>query len=326
MMNVTFRNILLGLVVGALLLVASPAQAEILDRIVARVNDEIVTLHDVRQSAVPYMLQNGIDPAAMEDPKVRRGLYEEVLEDLIDRRLIVAQANELDLKISDEELEQWLAFTRQQQGMSEEQFKQVIAQYGMKYDIYREMVRENLLKIRLVKTKVASQFTISEEEVDTEYRKRFGEAVGEEPVITVAHILLRPTEETEAALADAKKRAEAAKKRIEAGEEFGKVAEEISDGPTAPKGGKLGTFGPGQLDPEFEKAAFDLEVGKVSEVVKTKFGYHVILVSKREKQASPLVQQQRDRIHAELQQKTMERLLGEYTAQLRNRSFVEVNY
>lgn len=310
----------------AILVTSVPAGAEIIDRVVARVNNEIVTLHDVRQSAVPYMLQNGLDPSSLEDPKVRRDLYEKVLDDLIDRRLIVAQADELDLKVSDEELEQWLSFTRQQQGMSEEQFKQVIARYGMKYEIYRDMVRENLLKIRLVKTKVASQFTISEEEVDAEYRKRFGEEVGQEPVIKVAHILFRPADESDASLEDAQKRAAQAKARIDKGEEFAKVAEEMSDGPTAPKGGELGTFGRGDLDPEFEEAAFALEPGTVSDVVQTKFGYHVILVSERQMRVANNVQTRRDRIHAELQQKTMERLLGEYTDQLRNRAFVEVNY
>lgn len=320
------RRIVSLLVLAAILLAASPASAKILDRIVARVNNEIVTLHDVRQAAVPYMLQNGMDPSTLEDEETRDELYEEVLHHLIDTKLIVEQANQLDLEISDAELDQWLAFTRQQQGMSEEQFKQVIDQYGMKYSIYKEMVRKNLLKIRLVKTKVASQFSISEDEVDAEYRERFGELSGSEPTITVSHVLLIPKDESEAAIEDARRRAQQARKRIESGESFDKVAQEMSDGPTAPKGGELGTFGPGELDSEFQDVAFDLKVGEPSDVVQTKFGYHIILVSERGERSNPQVEQRRNRIHAELQQKTMERLLDEYTTQLRNRAFVEVNY
>lgn len=322
----TTKRFLTLVLFAATLLAASPASAVILDRIVARVNNEIVTLHDVRQAAVPYMLQNGLDPTLLKNDEARNALYEEVLQHLIDTKLIIEQADELELKISDEELNQWLAFTRQQQGMSEEQFMQVIDQYGMKYDIYKEMVRQNLLKIRLVKTKVASQFSISEEEVDAEYRERFGELSATEPTITVSHVLLIPKDDSQAALDDARKRAQQSKKRIDAGEAFDVVAKELSDGPTASKGGKLGTFGPGELDAEFQNAAFALDVGQPSEVVQTKFGYHVILVSKKGERSSPQVEQRRNRIHAELQQKTMERLLQEYTTQLRNRAFVEVDY
>lgn len=305
---------------------ASVASAAIIDRVVARVNTDVLTLYDVRQAAIPFVLQQGISPAILEDPERRGPLYKEVLEDLIDRKLLLQEAKKLDLQIEDAELDQWLAFTRQQQNVSEEEFIQMIEQYGMRYDAYREMVRENLLKIRMIKIKVGSQVSITPEEVETAYREKFGGDGATEKFVTVSHILLRPESDTPEAHAAAKKRAQAARKEIAAGAKFEDVARERSEGPTADKGGFLGSFRRNELDPEFEKVAFALKEGEVSDVVQTKFGYHVITVTEIEKRESPDVDARKEAVHAELQQRTMERLLDQYLQTLRTRAYVDVRY
>lgn len=312
----------------ALLVLAIPlsATAEIVDRIVARVNNEIVTLHDVRQAAIPYVLQQGIDPSILDDKSRRGNLYKEVLTDLVDRTLLLQEAKKLELQIQDEELNQWLAFTQQQQGVTEEQFAQMIQQYGMQYDAYREMVRENLLKIRMIKIKVGSQVNVSQSEVDRAYRERFGGDGSTEKFATVSHILFVPENDSPQANAAARKRALAALKRLGNGEQFDELAREVSEGPTATKGGFLGSFRRGELDPEFEEVAFKLEEGESSDVVRTKFGYHIIKATKMESRESPDIEVRKDQIRAELQQKAMEGLLEQYLQTLRTRAFVDVRY
>ena len=302
------------------------AHAEIIDRIVARVNDDVVTLYDVRQAAIPYVLQQGMNPAVLRQSGERARLYKDVLEDLIDRKLLVQEASKLALEIKDDELDQWLVYTRQQQNLTEEQFSQMIEQYGMRYSAYREMVRQNLLKIRMIKIKVGSQVNVSQSEVDQLYRERFGADGDVEKFVTVSHILFTPENESDAAHAAARNRAVAAKKRLAAGEEFAAVARETSEGPTAPKGGFLGSFRRGELAPEFEKVAFQLPVGEVSGLVRTQFGYHIILVSAVDEREAVDVEDRKNMIYGELQQKAMERLLDQYLQTLRTRSFVDVRY
>lgn len=302
------------------------ADAEIVDRIVARVNDDVVTLYDIRQAAIPYVLQQGMNPAILEQPGERESLYKDVLEDLIDRKLLVQEAAKLELQIKDQELDEWLAFTRQQQQMTEEQFSAMIEQYGMRYTAYREMVRQNLLKIRMIKIKVGSQVNVTQQEVDQLYRERYGSDGGSEKFVTVSHILFRPETDDKAGHAAAVGRAKIAQKRLDAGEDFETVAKETSEGPTAVKGGFLGTFRRGELDPEFENVAFAMEPGDVSKLVQTKFGYHIIEVTDVELRESADSDERRDLIRGELQQKAMERLLDQYLQTLRTRSFVDVRY
>lgn len=305
---------------------ASTASAEVVDRIVARVNSEVVTLYDVRQAAVPFVLQQGMNPAILEDSSRRGALYKEVLEDLVDRKLLLQEAEKLELQITDEEVDQWLAFTRQQQNLTQEQFEQMIARYGMRHDAYRDMIRENLLKIRMIKIKVGSQVNVTPEEVDAAYRERFGGDGSREKFITVSHILFTPQNDSSDAHLAARKKAAEARRRIADGEDFRVVARDESDGPTAEKGGFLGSFRRGELDPEFEAAAFKLNEGETSNVVKTKFGYHLIHVSKVERRESPDIEERKDRLHAELQERAMQRLLDQYLQTLRTRAYVDIRY
>ena len=108
--------------------------------------------------------------------------------------------------------------------------------------------------------------------------------------------------------------------RVDAGEDFYDVAKDTSDGPSASTGGKLGTFRRGDLDEQFEDAAFTLEVGDLSGVVRTKFGFHVIFVSDEEKRSNPDVQDRKEELRNILLQKAMERQVASYVQTLKSRA------
>ena len=313
---------------GFAVVASAPAEAdaEIIDRIVARINDEIVTFYELKQATTPFLLQNGMQPSVLDDPERRQEIYQKVLDELVDRRLLLQEADKLELSVSDQEVDQWLAYTRKQQKLSEEQFRQMIERYGMSYESYREMIRQNLLKIRMVKVKVGSQVSISDEQVEKAYRDRFGEGGAKSKFIDVSHILIRPEAETEQAAAQARREAEEALGKLRAGADFAQVAGQHSDGPSSKKGGKLGAYSRGELDPQFEKAAFNLEPGEVSDVVRTKFGFHVIKVDDVEYKAGANADERKAKLRAELQQKAVERQLQAYLQKLRSRSFVQVDF
>jgi peptidyl-prolyl cis-trans isomerase SurA len=312
---------------GALTL-AVPAQsdAEIIDRIVARINAKIVTYFELKQAATPFLLQNGMDPSVLEDAQRRQAILEEVLDELVDRELLLQEAAKLDLSVSDEEVDQWLAYTRQQQQMSEEQFREVIKEYDMSYDAYREMIRQNLLKIRLVKVKVGSQVSISDEELEQAFRERFGSSGAKTKHIEVRHILVRPDDNSEQAITAARKEAEAALGKLNGGADFTEVATTHSEGPSGDQGGYLGKFSRGDLDPQFEEVAFELGEGEISDVVRTQFGFHVIEVMGVEMRTDGNVEERKEQLRAQLQQEAVERQLQSYVQNLRSRSFVDVRF
>ncbi|MEZ4458763.1 MAG: peptidylprolyl isomerase [bacterium] len=302
----------------------STAHAAIIDCIVARINDEIVTQSDVRSAMIPYLLQNNQNPAILKDPAQASQIMDAALLDLIDRKLIEQEAKKIDYSIPDADLDKWLEFTRGQQNLSEEQFRAVIEQQGISYPDYREMVRANLLKVRIINIKVGSQITITDQAVDAEYKKRFGSASGKVAYRTISHILIRPDADTPEARKAAYDRAVEIRKRIDAGESFPDVAADVSEGPSKESKGLLGTYRRGELDSTFEASAFSLAIGEVSQPVETKFGYHLIFVSGEEERDDPEIEQRKELVRAELRNVELERLLKQYMSQLKSRAFVEV--
>lgn len=322
-------SVLLGVatVAGALTLGTTPVEAKTIDRIVAHVNDEIITLYELEKAATPFMLQNGMDPSVLEDPERRPDVLARVLEELVDRKLLLDEADKLDLQVTDKEVDQWLTYTREQQGVSEAQFKQLISQYGMDFSEYREMIRQNLLKLRIVKVKVGSQVSVSEKKVEREYRKRFGEDSGKEKYIDVRHILIRPDGNSKEAIAAAKSTARDLRERLLSGEKFEDVARDASMGPSSKKGGFLGTFRRGELsDPAFERAAFDLEEDEISNVVESKFGFHVIKVDSIEYKQDANAEEKKAKLRNQLQQEAVQEQLDAYIKKLRAQNFVRVSY
>ncbi len=306
------------------LLHGSTAQAVTFDAVAARINSDIITLHEIREATTPFLLQQQISPAVLESKEERARIYKEVLDDLIERKLLLQEAKKIGVQISDAELEQWLGFMQQQQQLTPEQFRASIEQFGMDYDDYREMQRENMLRSRIVQMRVGSKVAISDVEVEDAYIKRYGSLSKSERYLDISHILIQPTTISEADLEVAYKRALEAKKRLDAGEAFTLVAEEASDGPSAETQGELGTFRRGQLDPEFEEAAFSLKNGEVSGIVQTKFGYHIITITGEEERPNPDVEDRLDQLRGELRQRATERQFKSYIQGLKTRAFVEV--
>jgi parvulin-like peptidyl-prolyl isomerase len=315
-----------ALAVGFVALVAvipSAAFGEIIDRIVARVDNEIITRHDLEQATTPYLLQRGMQPDVLEDEERRQEIHEKVLENLIERKLIVKKAKEMDLSVRDKQIEQWLARQRSSQGMSEEQMRSMIERYGMSYDQYRDTVRQNLLKIRFTNMKLGRQVSVSDEEVDEQYRERFGPAGETEKQVTVRQILIQPDGDDRQALNEARKEARELRTQLDGGAKFTELAKKHGDGPAAEEGGLLGSFSRGELNPSFD-VVFELGRGEYSEVVETKHGFHILRVDDVSEKASGNVEKRKKMIRRKLRQQKMQNELETYVEQLREKAFIDI--
>lgn len=302
----------------------STGRAEIIDRIVARVNDEVITKRDVEQAVTPFLLQRGLQPSVLDDPERRREIHRKVLDQLIERQLIRAEADKLDLSINDEQVDQWMSMTRRKQGMSEQQFRNLVEEYGMSYERYRNSVRMNLLKIRLVKVKLGRQVSVSDEKVDEVYREQYGDQGSKRTQVTLRQILFQPDSDGKSDVEAARKRAHKVLRKLEKGKSFEELAKTFSDGPAAEKGGMLGTFTEQELNPEFRDAALELDEGEHSDVIRTKFGFHVFRVDRIEQKGSADVEKRKKMIRQKLRQQNLQKQLESYVSDLRKKAFVDV--
>jgi len=151
--------------------------------------------------------------------------------------------------------------------------------------------KESLLARMYMKKHVDEEGKPTDAELKKEYEKRLPQ-LSPPAQIHARHILVKTKEE-----------AEAARKRVvEGGEAFEAVAKEVSVGPSASKGGDLGTFGTGRMVPAFEKAAFALKAGEVSKPVKTQFGWHVIKVEEKQQRKAPTFDEIKGRLAQQMVQ------------------------
>lgn len=325
-MQSRYKQWSLGLVVAIVAGLAAPAvaDAEIIDRILARVNDEIITKYEVEQATTPYLLQRGMQPTVLEDPERRREIHREVLQELVDRKLILVEARKIDLSVSEEHIDRWLAMARERQNMSEEQFKGLVEQYGMSYQDYRDTVRQNLLKQRLVKVKLGRQISVSDSEVEERYREQFGPVGDTVKHVAVRHILFQPASDSDEDLAAAREEAQKILESLEGGADFRELAREHSDGPSADKGGFLGTFSRGDLNPTLEEVAFELDEGEHSGLVQSEYGFHIVRVDEVSERAGGDVAERKQMLRQRIQQEKMQDQLERYVDKLRRKAFVDI--
>lgn len=188
-----------------------------------------------------------------------------------------------------------------------------------------ERVKKKILAQKLLEKEVMQLAKPTEEEIKKYYEENKDNYKIPEQV-NAAHILVRvkegaTEEEDKAAL----KKAEDLLKKIKEGGDFSVLAKENSDCPSSSKGGELGYFSKGQMVPEFEEAAFKLKVGEVSDIVKTKFGYHIIKAldkkEARQKEFSEVKEEIEKQLTGEKQKATFEN----YTNDLKAKAKITVN-
>jgi peptidyl-prolyl cis-trans isomerase C len=257
---------------------------------VATVNGIAVSREDFEQllnyAQYQYMQQGmQIQPG----PQLEQ-LKAAVLESLIDDELLYQIALDEGYAADDEEVAEKLALTKQQVG-SEENFEQILEQQGLTEDDLKRELRKTIVRDNFMSDRFISTSEVSAEEAKEFYDQNAGQFT--QPFqFRSSHILIQVAEDaSEEEKSEAMKKILEAKSRIDGGEEFSEVARELSDCPSGKNGGDLNYNAKGAFVPAFEEAALGLEIGEISDVVETQFGYHLIrLTDIQEEQTLPFAQ------------------------------------
>jgi peptidyl-prolyl cis-trans isomerase SurA len=264
-------------VVALLLALASPAAAQTLDRVAAVVGDQVILESEVAAQVQFLAMNNRIDP---RDPATRA----RVLQSMVDDKLIVAQAIEDSVTVSEDEVTQAIDRAiqqRVQQAGSEARLEEA---YGMSIARikreYRDQFRQSLLSERLAQQRLGMT-AITRREVE-EFYALYKDSLGRVPEeIELAHIYREPTASPEQKAA-ARQLLTSLLDSIRAGVPFEDLAVRWSEDPgSAPRGGDLGLVRRGLFVKEFEAAVFALNEKELSPVVETKFGLHIIQLMER---------------------------------------------
>jgi peptidyl-prolyl cis-trans isomerase C len=269
-----------SIILGLLVLCLGPGVWAAEPELAARVNGVGITQERLDKIFNVYMQQRQIDVQESKSPEQYKQLQRQVLDVLISQELLWQEAQKKQLIASAEDVDREMKRVRDR-FPSKEAFLQKLEAGGFTEARYAEDVKQRLSARHLVQTEVASGITVSDPEVHDFYTSNQAQFVRPEEV-HVRHILIKVADNTDQAAQ------EAARQHIRdiltearSGADFAALAEKHSEGPSGPKGGDLGFVPRGRLEPPFEKAAFALKPGEISDVVQTRFGFHVIKMEAR---------------------------------------------
>ena len=315
-----------GLALGALLAFSGRADARLVEKVAAVVGDNIILASEVEEKAAPMLA----DTSRIGDPAKRSArataLRREVLDRLIDDELILQQATDLKLSVTNEQVDQSIEEIKKQNSLDDDQLKEALRGQGMSMAGYRADLKRQLLRYRVLNIAVGSRVSISDEEVKGYYERHMKD--GGNVQVRASHIFVAIPDGADAATV-AEKQAWAKKllDRAKGGEDFAKLAKQYSDdAATRGDGGDLGMFGKDMLPKAIEEIVFSMQPGELAGPVRADRGFHVIkLISRKVGDAKPLAEVQDD-IRIQLRQKEMEKQTKSYLAELRKKTLVDIRY
>ena len=306
--------------VALLCLLPLAAFAEIKDRIAAVVNGHPITLSEVEERVAPELNRLPDGPAGEAQ---RKDILKRALTGLIDEQLVASEASALGIEIGEDELQRSLEQLARENKMDMAQFKQALSQQGLSLDSVRDSLRRQQLTMRLLQYKVKPR-RVSDEEVQAAYatmNKNSDFEVRARDIFIAA-----PDGTAQQREAAARAKADAALRRIRSGESFAKVARDVSDGPTAKEGGDLGYFRRGQMLQALEQAAFSLQPGEVSGLIRVTGehgGFHLVMVEDRRQIAARPLSEVQEEIRNRLTSESVMKEREHYLTQLRKTAQVD---
>ncbi len=298
-------------------------QPKILDEIVAKVNNEIITLTDLNKSLkqLRVALEQEIPDAQAREPQFERQKAL-LLKNLIQNKVMMQKAEELGITADiDLEVSAYLEEMRKESGIpSLDVLEEYFKQRGTSLSEYRQMVKEQLITRSLVQQFVYSKITLMTTDVEAYYEEHKSEFTLPASV-ELSEILLLTEGKDKAAV---RQKAEQILTRLENGESFGDLAREFSDGPTAARGGKIGNFNQGSMNEDLEKVVFKIDVGTHSGIIETDYGFQIVIVEARNNSAYKPMDEVRPQISDALYQKMAQPGLKEFIENLLNESYIYV--
>jgi peptidyl-prolyl cis-trans isomerase SurA len=264
----------LVLTVFVFVLMANSVSADVVERVVATVNNEAIFLSDLRKRAVPFLPQ--VAEASTETERMARlkELYEELLNFLVDEQLIRQLASSGGIRVTDADVDNAIENLRLQNNMTEEEFKEALESQGLSQGQYRQDLKRQLIRLKVMNERVRSRVNVTEEQVRSRYEQR-ARAEGSELRFQVSHVVV-PVAEGASAIQVAAKRQEAETLRASlTPENFNARAPQLG-------GGDLGWLTQGDLPEELERALLPLNAGEISNPVRGSSGFHIFFLQDRQ--------------------------------------------
>jgi peptidyl-prolyl cis-trans isomerase C len=249
-------------------------------------------------------------------------LKKDILDSLIEREILYQQSQKAGIKITDQTVDDQLAAIKKR-FPNETEYKNALSKMNLSEDEVKLQIKRGLSIRDLIDKQITSKVVITDEESKAYYDKN--SQIFKQPAqIKASHILIKvDAKADEAKKAEARKKIEEVQQKLKDGGDFAVLAKEYSEGPSSTKGGDLGYFRRGQMVPPFEEAAQALKPNEVSDVVETRFGYHLIKVFDTKPEETLTYADVKDKIIQRMKQEKIEKEAVQYVDKLKKDAKLE---
>ena len=312
----------------------APMRAEIIEQVLVKVNGDILTKTDLEQRQIVALRQRmnqDIDPDSLKnDEQLKKALAEvtpRLIVEAVDELLLVQLGKERGYKLSDQQFKEWLTALRKEQNLLDDQkFMAALKQEGMTLDDLRKNVERQMLISRVQQDEVGSKLSITEEEARQYYvnhQREFTEASS----VTLREILIEVPTTTKDGQAgvnvarddEAAKRAASVRARLSSGEDFAKVAAEVSTAASKANGGLIGPIAVSEISETLQKTLQSMKPGDITQPMRVQRGYHILKLETLKPSAVQPFDSVRDlvaeRVHGERQRQEVRKFLSRIRSQ-----------
>jgi peptidyl-prolyl cis-trans isomerase SurA len=287
--------------------------AEVIDRIVAIVDNDIITLVQLNKESAPYI--KNIASAGYSDEKKKemiRDINKKLLTALIDRSLTRQEARKYHIEVSDTEINKAVESVKKERVLSQEEFKTALAQEGLTLTEYRENIKNQILQTRLINHAVKSKVIITESDIKQRYEANADTYAGKKKY-HLRNVLM-----------DNKGEINAIRKKLDQHMDFATLAKEMSMAPNASDGGDLGLFDITNFSETIKASIAQLNKGEYTHVISTAQGFQIFYIQDIVLESGKTYAQVHDEIQNSLYQEQVAKKFKTWLESLKKKAHIDI--
>ncbi len=305
---------------------ALPSYAVVVNRIVAVVNDDVITLHELEKESVPV---TGRLQSMYEGSALKTQIYNakrQVLEGLIDRMLAKKEIDRLGIKVSDEEVNAAIDRIKQDNSLTQDELIDHLKKENSSLDELKKQIRQEIERARLLDKEVRARIIITDEQMKKYYEDNKDEFVGKNRVRLLNILIPVPPDVSGDQKNEQRGLAERLLNDIRSGASFENTAKKYSKGPNADKGGDMGFIAWKDLAPFLKEAIGDVKENGVSDIIETPYGFQIIKVAEKETSGAKPYEEVRDQIQKRMYNEQLNKRYQGWVEELRKKAYVKIEF
>ncbi len=297
-----------------------PVYAEVFDKVVAKVNSEIITLSSTEERAEILRQKYATSPVSVSGQE----LLKEALNMIVEEKLQIQAGKKYGFVVDEESVDAAVNDIKSKNSLSDEQLEAMLSREGRSLSSYKDHIRDQIMVSKIARFELGNRVKVSDKSIIQYYNENQKE-FWKDGKIRTRHILFIAERGASDKIRNVKLQlAKKVLQELEDGKDFATLAMEYSEDISASSGGDVGFVGRGKMVREFEDAVFKLKPGQISEIVETEYGYHIIKVEEVLPGKTLTLKETKDRIFQILSSQKQKQVYEDWIAELKKSAFIEV--